>query len=93
MQKVIYPSKLQVGDVVEVIAPSRSLSIVSQANINLAVQRLQSLGLSVVFGKHVYEIDEFSSSSIQSRVLDLHEAFENASIKAIFTAIGGFNSN
>lgn len=33
------------------------------------------------------------SSSIKSRVEDLHDAYKDKSIKAIFTVIGGFNSN
>lgn len=33
------------------------------------------------------------SSSIRSRVADIHEAFNDSSVKAILTVIGGFNSN
>ena len=39
------------------------------------------------------EINEFHSSSIESRVRDLHEAFADPDIKAILTTLGGFQSN
>jgi len=39
------------------------------------------------------EADDVISSSIESRIEDLHEAFADKNVKAIFTVIGGFNSN
>jgi len=59
----------------------------------LATKRLEEMGLKVSFGKHVNEIDEFNSSTIESRIEDLHDAFRDPSIKLIITVIGGFNSN
>jgi muramoyltetrapeptide carboxypeptidase LdcA involved in peptidoglycan recycling len=47
----------------------------------------------LTFGKHVEERDDFVSSLIESRVEDLHEAFADKNVKAILTAIGGFNCN
>lgn len=92
MQKV-YPDKLKAGDEVRVIAPSRSLAIVSPECQQIANQRLAGLGLKLSFGKNVSESDEFLSSSIRSRVDDLHEAFADKNVKAILTVIGGFNCN
>ncbi len=91
MQK--FPSKLKSGDLIKVIAPSRSLAILSQETKDYANKRFEELGLKLSFGKHVEEKDDFGSSSIQSRVEDLHEAFSNKEIKGIITVIGGFNSN
>lgn len=89
----IFAPKLVVGDEVRVIAPARSLGTISQDNINKAIQTLELLGLNVTFGKHVNEKDIFESSSIQSRIDDLHEAFSNKDVKVILAAIGGPNSN
>lgn len=47
----------------------------------------------MTFGKHVNESDEFMSSSIESRISHLHDAFSDTNVKAIFTVLGGFNSN
>lgn len=89
----IFPAKLKRGDRIAVIAPARSFSILSPSCIEIANRRFQELGFMVVFGKHIHEMDAFVSSSIESRIADLHWAFSDPSIKAIFTVLGGFNSN
>ncbi|MBI5127350.1 LD-carboxypeptidase [Candidatus Roizmanbacteria bacterium] len=89
----MYPGKLKSGDEVRVIAPSRSLSIIGREIQEIANERFSELGLNLTFGKHVKETDEFNSSSIQSRIEDLHEAFSDKNVKAVITVIGGFNSN
>lgn len=38
-------------------------------------------------------MDNFSSSSISSRIDDLHDAFLDKNIHGIFTVIGGYNSD
>lgn len=91
--KIVIPSKLQKGDMIRIIAPSRSFSILSQELINIANNRFAELGLKLTFGKHVKEKDDFASSSIESRVEDLHDAFTDKNVKAIITVIGGFNCN
>ncbi len=91
--KKIFPKKLIVGDEVRVIAPSRSLAIVSKENRAIAQKRFDEMGLTLTFGEHGEEMDEFTSTSIQARVEDLHEAFGDKNVKAIIPAIGGFNSN
>jgi len=89
----IFPEKLNEGDEVRVIAPARSLSIISKENREVANKRIEELGLKLTFSKHIEEMDDFASSSIESRIEDLHEAFSDRNIKAVFTVIGGFNSN
>ncbi len=93
MNKKIYPTKLKSGDDVRIIAPSHSLAIVSKELRKIASDRFLDLGLKLSFGKHLEEKDEFASSSIESRVEDLHNAFRDKNIKAIITVIGGSNSN
>lgn len=89
----IFPEKLKSGDEIRVIAPSRSIGIISQETKDIAGQRFADLGLKLSFGKHVYESDKFNSSSIGSRIEDLHDAFSDKNVKGIITVIGGFNSN
>lgn len=92
MQK-IFPAKLVQGDAISVIAPSMSLGIISNEYREIANKRFKELGFNVVFGKHVEEMDEFQSSSIESRIEDLHTAFADKDVKAIVTVVGGFNCN
>lgn len=92
MDKLL-PAKLKKGDAVRIIAPSRSLAIIAQELQELANLRFEEMGLQLTFGKHLKESDDFASSSIASRIEDLHEAFAENTIKAVITVIGGFNSN
>ncbi|MBT2287917.1 LD-carboxypeptidase [Paenibacillus albidus] len=86
-------AKLQTGDEIRIVSPSRSLSMISEENRALAVERLEQMGFKVSFGQNVSESDEFISSSIASRVEDLHDAFRDPQVKGILTTIGGFNAN
>lgn len=87
------PKKLRAGDQIRVVAPSRSLSIVTEENRLQAIESLESLGFKVTFGKHVMETDLMTSSSISSRIEDLHDAFADPEVRAIFTVLGGYNCN
>jgi len=94
MQKIV-PEKLQVGDEIRVIAPATGIKILSDECLALARQRFESMGLKVSFGKNTTKEnwDMSGSTSIENRIEDLHQAFNDKNVKAIFTAIGGNNSN
>jgi muramoyltetrapeptide carboxypeptidase len=85
--------KLRPGDEIRVIAPARSLSIISEKARHRATRALETLGFTVSFGRHAEEKDGTDSSSIASRTEDIHEAFADPQVKGILSAIGGFNSN
>lgn len=86
-------NKIKIGDEIRVIAPSRSLSIVREGVFEKALKFLSDKGFMVSFSKNSRELDETNSSSIESRVEDLHDAFRDKNVKAILTCIGGFNVN
>lgn len=87
------PSKLKPGGEIRVVSPARSLAIISKDVRRIAQERLEEFGFKVTFAQHAEEKDAFNSSSIQSRIEDLHDAFRDKNVKAILTAIGGFSSN
>ena len=87
------PLKLRPGSVVRVIAPSQSLAIIGSEVRAEADRKLAALGLKVSFGEHVSDCDDFSSSSVQARLADLHAAFADPGVDGILSVIGGFNSN
>ena len=91
----IIPAKLQKGDKVMVVAPARGLKLIGQDVRKIALDRLNSLGLEVVFAPNTTDEnwDYMGSTSVEKRVADIHYAFKDKSVKAIFTVIGGFNSN
>lgn len=90
----IVPRKLRRGDIIRVVAPARSRTFVTEHDhSDLIEKRFASLGLRLTFGDHVDERDDFDSSSVASRVADLHAAFADPEVGGILTVIGGFNSN
>lgn len=89
----IVPKKLKAGSHIRVIAPARTMTIISEETRKIAIERLAELGLTVSFGKNVEKKDAFLSSSVSDRLEDLHDAFSDASVDAILTAIGGYNAN
>jgi muramoyltetrapeptide carboxypeptidase LdcA involved in peptidoglycan recycling len=92
--KPVVPRKLRPGDEIRVIAPSRSMAILTEESHHAAsAARLAELGIRVTFGARVRELDDFGSSSVASRVADLHEAFLDPSVRGVLTVIGGFNAN
>lgn len=94
MDKII-ADKLQLGDEIRVIAPSRSMSILNKNIVDAAKERLESMGFKVSFGKNVLNSidDNYKCGSIEDRLEDLHEAFRDKNVKAVLTVIGGFNVN
>jgi muramoyltetrapeptide carboxypeptidase LdcA involved in peptidoglycan recycling len=90
----IVPRKLRHGDTIRVVAPARSRKFVTvHDHTALIEKRFAALGLRLTFGDHVDERDDFDSSSVASRVADLHAAFVDPEVAGILTVIGGFNSN
>ena len=94
MHSVIQPAALRPGDEVRVVAPARSRTLVLEHDQTALIERrFSDLGLTLTYGDHVDEMDNFDSSSIASRVADLHAAFADPAVRGILTVIGGFNSN
>jgi muramoyltetrapeptide carboxypeptidase len=90
---MIIPEKLKKNDEIRILSPALSMSFIGEQSKNLAKKALEELGFKVTFSENIDENDLFDSSSIESRVADIHKAFSDKNVKAIFTAIGGFNSN
>lgn len=88
-----HPEPLKSGDLIRVIAPSRSMSMFSKDIIDNAECAIESMGFRVSYGQHAYEVHRNMSASVSSRIKDLHDAFLDPEVKLVLTAIGGFNAN
>lgn len=93
--KKIVPERLKKGDEVRIVAPSRGLKIIGKEVRALAEQRLSELGLKVTYARNTTDEnwDMLGTSAVEDRVADITEAFLDPKVKAVFTIIGGFNSN
>jgi muramoyltetrapeptide carboxypeptidase len=93
MKRALKPTDTHPGDEVRIVAPSLSLAIIADDQLEIAAKRLTAHGLQVTFGDHARERDLFNSSSVASRIADLHAAFADPDVKGILTIIGGANAN
>ena len=90
----LIPARLRAGDTVRVIAPALSRAVVMEHDHSAIIDaRFARMGLTLTFGEHVDEVDDFGSASVAARVDDLHAAFADPDIAAVITVIGGFNAN
>lgn len=87
------PARLNPGDEIRVIAPSRSLSVIRPMVYDGAVGYWKERGHHVTFARRSRELEDFMSPSIAAKVDDIHEAFADPKVKMIISCIGGFNCN
>ena len=94
MQKIV-PEKLKKGDKIMVVAPSRGLKLIGADCRKIAEERFSNMGLKLEFAPNTTDEnwDMSGSTEAQKRADDIMFAFKDKSVKAIFTVIGGFNSN
>lgn len=93
MQSII-ANKLSSNDEIRVLSPSTALQRVNSSEDNKETEHyFEQLGYQITYSDHIDEMDSMLSSSIHSRVEDLHKAFNDPNVKAILTSIGGYNSN
>ncbi|EAU74192.1 S66 peptidase family protein [Synechococcus sp. RS9916] len=96
--KLIFPPKLNHGDTVSVISPSKCIQIIGkgktgQYTLDKARENITNMGLKVVVSTETQEVDIFGCLPLSKRLDEIHSAFSNSSIKCILTAIGGFHAN
>lgn len=88
---LIQPSFLKPGDSVAIVAPAGILKHRNQ-EINNAVALLKSWNLNVVIGEHVFNNGGHFAGTDQERCEDFQLALDDSSIKAIWSARGGYGS-
>ena len=86
---MIKPSALQKEDRVAVIAPAGPPD---KEQFIQGKRVLEKMGLEVVIGRHVFDLEEDLTAVDQKRVADLHEAFCDPIIRGVFCANGGFGT-
>lgn len=86
-------NKLKPGDEIRVVAPSRSQAVIWKRVHRHAMCFWKNSGFNLTFSKNCCELDKYQSSSIASRIEDLHMAFQDPNVKMIITSVGGFNAN
>lgn len=88
---VLKPPAVPAGARVAVIAPASSARI---ERLDAGIAALRKLGYRVAEGKHLRgRAPQYFSGTVQDRLDDLHAAFADPEIAAIFCSRGGYGSN
>lgn len=86
---LIIPPYLKPGDCIGIVAPARKISADELAP---AVSRLESWGLKVRLGKHIYATSNQFAGTDEERAADMQQMLDDQEVKAIIAARGGYGS-
>ena len=89
MMNINKPNKLKNGDTIAIIAPAGN---VEKDKILNSVRYFENLGYKIKLGKNIFNQDRYLAGTDEERLNDLHEAFADNEVKAIFCARGGYGS-
>ncbi|HEY2847204.1 MAG TPA: LD-carboxypeptidase [Pyrinomonadaceae bacterium] len=85
--KLVRPKRLKAGQTVALISPSSGLPM---NEINKAIDNMNSLGLKSKLGKYADKSNGFLAGTDAQRVEDIHWAFTDPSIDAVWCLRGGY---
>ncbi len=88
-KKIIKPKRLKKGDTVALIAPA---SGVEPEEFEKALQNLGDLGFKTKIGKNARARNGFLAGTDKERLADLHQAFADVEVKAIWCVRGGYGA-
>lgn len=86
---MIIPPKLKKGDTIGIISTARKISL---AELNPAINIIESWGLQIKLGAHLFEEDNQFAGTILQRTSDLQTMIDDKSIKAVLCARGGYGT-
>jgi muramoyltetrapeptide carboxypeptidase len=86
-KKLILPSKIREGGTVALIAPS---SPPASPKIDKAIANLKAMGFVVQPGQHLRDQNGYLAGRDEDRVADIHNAFLDPKIDAVWCVRGGY---
>jgi muramoyltetrapeptide carboxypeptidase len=93
MMIAVKPPRLSKGDTIGIISPASPTAARVPRRFERGVHAIEEMGYSVKIGRNARKLRGHKAGTIQERVDDLHEMFQDEEVKAIITSIGGYNSN
>ncbi|MBI3619545.1 LD-carboxypeptidase [Candidatus Roizmanbacteria bacterium] len=91
--KIIKPKKLQKGDAVGIISPSKPIAKKLYRQFDVAVAALQEFGLKVKFGEHIFDQYFYSAGTRETRIKDFNKIWQDPEVKMILMSQGGQTAN
>jgi len=83
------PPFLKSGDCIGIIAPARKTSTVE---LSPAINQLESWGLKVKLGKHIYAASNQFAGTDKERAADMQQMLDDTEVKTLIAARGGYGS-
>jgi muramoyltetrapeptide carboxypeptidase len=90
-QKPVKPRRLAPGDSVGLVAPASATF--NTADLEIARESLQGLGLTVKVGKHLLGRHGYLAGSDRDRAADINAFFADPSVRAVLPIRGGWGSS
>ena len=90
---MIKPNKLKIGDTIGVVAPSNPIIGENIEEIEQARKIVEKSGFKVKFSKNLFSNTNGYSATAKEKAEDINEMFADETIKMIWCAKGGENSN
>lgn len=87
-RRTVRPPALRPGDRVRVVAPAG----VPDTRLARGIQILQSFGLVVETGTHLYDKFGYLAGTDDDRLADLNAAFRDPGVRGVFAARGGYGT-
>lgn len=91
--KLVVPNSLKKGDTIGFISPSSGPALLAIHRVERAKEAFEKMGYKVRIASHALSSRGYISASIEERVSDIHDLFNDDNVKAIMCTIGGNNSN
>jgi muramoyltetrapeptide carboxypeptidase len=88
---MLKPSRIRRGDTAAIVSPAGS--VVSNDDIQEAIDAVKELGLKPKVGKHLGERWGYLGGRDTQRLEDLHNAFRDPEVKIIFPIRGGYGTS
>lgn len=86
---MITPAYLKQGDKIGVVAPARKMT---KEELDPAMKIMQDWGFELVTGKNIFNEEHQFSGTDEERSADMQQMLDDASIKAIIAARGGYGT-
>ena len=83
------PPFLKPGDCVGIVAPARKISAEELAP---AISQIESWGLKVKLGEHIYAASDQFAGTDYERLADIQQMMDDTGVKVILAARGGYGS-
>jgi muramoyltetrapeptide carboxypeptidase len=85
----VIPAYLQKGDTIAIVATARKISM---EELQPAIDIITNWGLKVVLSKNIFCIDNQFAGTDEERAADMQWALDDANIKAVICARGGYGT-